>query len=341
MFLIMNIDISHHIKGIRPALQVMAELGYRVESCLTGTGISLEQLDSIEQGISKEQEFAFYRRLLELSGDAAIGLRLGTAFRLESYGVFGYAILSAPTLRDGLMIASKYGALSFSHFDISLKELGDKAYFQMARSDDLPEDLLAVYEDRDCSAIASGAVSAIGQAIDMYEIHLMHSATEHEKQNYEAFFPCPVKFGCERMELIFDAKVLDLKMPLRDPTTADYCRQQCEILLRKAQNQFSLADRVRESLRESMPNCYSTRLMAEHLNLSERSLRRKLAQENVSFKTLLTEERKRLALGLMKSEKSLDQIAAALAYSEAANFSHAFKRWYGLSPTTYKGRFKK
>jgi AraC-like DNA-binding protein len=75
-------------------------------------------------------------------------------------------------------------------------------------------------------------------------------------------------------------------------------------------------------------------LVANQLGMSERSLRRQLAQEGTSFGEVLDGLRHRLALRYMEDERvSLQQIAWLLGYSEIAAFHHAFKRWTGTSPS--------
>lgn len=329
-------DIGHHIKGLRPALQVMAELGFSHEECLKGTDIKDEQLNNPDMGINIEQEFAFYRRLIFLTQDPLIGLKLGQAYRLESYGVFGYAILSAPTLGDAMKIASQYYALSFSHFKISFDIKDGLAYFKMHKRHPIDADLLALFEDRDASAILSGALSTISQSFPIQHIKLMHDSSA-QMDLYKALFNCPVTFNHSHLEIVFDASILKQTMPLRDADTAEYCLKQCEALLKKLNKTESWVDLVQQQLLKNkqgrIPNIKE---VAQALKTSERSLRRKLKEEDSTFQVLLSEARYQLAKELLASDLSLEQIAHELGYSEAANFSHAFKRWTGMSPTQYR-----
>ncbi|MDX1452562.1 MAG: AraC family transcriptional regulator ligand-binding domain-containing protein, partial [Oleiphilaceae bacterium] len=68
---------SHHVKALRPALQVMAELGHDAARCLKGTGIDPSTLESDQPKLDLDQEWHFYRQLLQLSGDPLLGLKLG------------------------------------------------------------------------------------------------------------------------------------------------------------------------------------------------------------------------------------------------------------------------
>ena len=75
----------------------------------------------------------------------------------------------------------------------------------------------------------------------------------------------------------------------------------------------------------------------EFLNLSQRSLQRKLEDKNVRFKDLLNNTRKDLALLYVKeNHMSLTEITYLLGFSKQSNFSRAFKRWTGSSPKQYR-----
>ena len=331
----MDISVAHHIKGIRPALKVMAELGFNNLTCLQGTGLSLAQLEEPKQGISVQQEFAFYRRLLSLSGDTQLGLKLGRAYKLENYGVLGYAILSAQTLGEALTIAREFGYLSFSHFQLGFTIADSEANITMSRLKAIDPSLLTLFEDRDCSAILAGTMVALGQRFPIKEIKLMHDANAN-KQQYADFFQCPVSFNQTQMSIIFDAQILQTHMPLRDPETSEYCRKQCQQLLKSLTRQSSFVDEVRRILLATPGEFPNIQQVSQSLNLSERSLRRRLKEENQQFQNLLNEARFQLAKEYLDSELSLERIANLLGYSEAANFSHAFKRWSGHSPQGYR-----
>ena len=73
--------------------------------------------------------------------------------------------------------------------------------------------------------------------------------------------------------------------------------------------------------------------------MSERTLRRKLAAEQISFRQLQDESREALAEELLAVDGlPLEAIAQRLGYGELSNFIHAFKRWKGVPPRQYRQR---
>jgi AraC-like DNA-binding protein len=332
-------SVAHHIKGIRPALSVMQNLGFTATQCLAGSGITLAQLEQSDQGISLEQEFAFYRQLLALSHDPLLGLQLGKAYRLENYGMLGYAILSAPTLGDALTIARDFGPLSFSHFQVDFAIHPHEACIIMRQNKYLDSPLLQLYEDRDCAAIIHGTRLALASDFPLLRIELMHAPCDQAA--YADFFGCPVLFEQAHMAIYFPADILARPMPLRDPETSEYCRQQCQHLLNKISRKQSLTSQVKQLLEANQTTVPDLPALCAQLGLSERSLRRKLTEEGEKFQDILNEVRFTTAKHLLKGNDKLEDIALRLGYSEAGNFSHAFKRWSGISPKAYREQMSK
>ena len=102
--------LPHPFRSLLPALGVMEALGYDRQICLKGTGLLLSQLDDPQARMSLQQELRFYRNTLELSGDPTIGLKLGEPYVPQRYGLFGYALLSAATMRHSLTLPRSLGA---------------------------------------------------------------------------------------------------------------------------------------------------------------------------------------------------------------------------------------
>jgi AraC-like DNA-binding protein len=77
--------------------------------------------------------------------------------------------------------------------------------------------------------------------------------------------------------------------------------------------------------------------ITRRLGISERTLRRRLKSVGTSYNGILKEMRAAAAKDLLQNKMvTVDRVAAQLGYSESANFRHAFKRWTGQSPQSYR-----
>jgi AraC-like DNA-binding protein len=332
------LNMSHHIKALPPALRFMEDLGFSAAQCLEGTGVSSRDLEAADPSaaFSLDQEFRFHRNLLALTQDPLLGLRIGRAYTLQSYGLFGYAFLSAPTLRQALTLARNYGPLSFTLFSIDFRVEGRTGILSFSRQGIIPDDLLRYYVDRDLVAVLFGGETALPGPLTPLSVILMHD-DGNDRDTYERTFSCPVSFDAPRSELHFEALHLDDPMPLRDAEASGLLQQQCKLLLARMSQGSGFVEQVRQLIVARPGYFPDIDYVAEKLGMTSRNLRRKLSAEGSSYQEILDEVRYQLAreyLGI--SNMSLEEISVLLGYSTPGNFSHAFKRWHGSSPRQFR-----
>jgi AraC-like DNA-binding protein len=332
------ISHAHHVKALPPAIRVMVELGFTAEQCLLGTGISEQQLqltDSIRD-FTLEQEFRFHRNLLQLTADPLLGLRIGRAYTLQNYGLFGYAFLSAPTLRQALMVVRNYGPLSFTLFKVDFEVRGRVGVLKFSNQGGIPEDLLIYYVDRDLVGALYGSESALPAPLTLLSVAVMHADLDNSDA-YQTVFNCPVEFDAPCSELRIDADMLDAPLPMSDVEASGLLQQQCKLLLARMSEGSGFVDRVRQIIVARPGYFPDIDYVAEKLGMTSRNLRRKLDAECSSFKQILAEVRYQLAREyLATSSLPLEEISVLLGYSTPGNFSHAFKRWHGTSPRQFR-----
>ena len=77
--------------------------------------------------------------------------------------------------------------------------------------------------------------------------------------------------------------------------------------------------------------------VARRLGMTERTLQRRLAENDVTFRQLLGEQLSERAKQLLAQRNlAIGEVAYALGYSEQTAFSRAFRRWTGLTPNDYR-----
>jgi AraC-like DNA-binding protein len=81
--------------------------------------------------------------------------------------------------------------------------------------------------------------------------------------------------------------------------------------------------------------------VANELSISKRTLQRRLQQADINFAMMRDQVRFHFAIGfLVDHNLSIDQISTALDFSDRTSFTNAFKRWTGLSPSTFRKLFR-
>lgn len=98
-------------------------------------------------------------------------------------------------------------------------------------------------------------------------------------------------------------------------------------------------DSVRRQFDRLEDHVPSLQEVAGRLAVSERTLRRRLRAHDTSYTEILQQVRQdSAARALLCSSLTVDEIAAMLGYTETANFRHAFRRWFGYPPQTFRLR---
>ena len=99
-----------------------------------------------------------------------------------------------------------------------------------------------------------------------------------------------------------------------------------------------LAGSIAQLLSVWLPQGYpSIETVAEAAGVHARTLRRRLAQEHLTYSGLVEQARFQNAIRLLEDpDAKITDIAFELGYGDPTNFTHAFHRWAGVSPRNYR-----
>lgn len=149
-----------------------------------------------------------------------------------------------------------------------------------------------------------------------------------------------------RSRLEFDAPFSYLHMPARtlraacrfpDPITYGLAVTELQQALARRAGTPEFARRVR-ALLDDGPGARTIQSVANEFSMSSSTLKRRLAAEGTSFRELLQQSMvDRARKRLLDPSTSVSEVANELGYSDLTNFSHAFKRWTGSSPSHFRG----
>ena len=178
--------------------------------------------------------------------------------------------------------------------------------------------------------------SAYGDSFQPLRVLFRHGAPQ-DRGRFESMIGAPVEFDQENYELWMDPGVVTEPLATANPELVRINDQIVTDYLAQIDHK-DIVNRVRSRLIERLPQGQvGEEQIASGLHLSSRSLQRKLREQGVSFKQLLDSTRRELARQYVRnSQHSLIEIAFLLGFSEPGNFTRAFKRWYGVSPSQYR-----
>lgn len=155
---------------------------------------------------------------------------------------------------------------------------------------------------------------------------------------YQKLFGCKIEFNAECPEIVFPRRELRRTLPQRNNVRFQFLKEELEGL--RASADFDFVARVRRIIfaflvlqRCTLDN------VARHFALHRRTLNRRLAVDGVTYRMLLNDARRMLALRMLQhTNLPLAQIAAMLDYSDPSTFTRACQKWIQLSPSAWRAR---
>ena len=323
------------------ALPIVSQLrveGADVGALLGRFGLSEERLLLPEARIPHQTWIDLLEAGPAVTGDPHFGLHAAAQLAPGLAHLLGHLAGSEKTAGEAYGVAARYLRVLHEGITIALDRDGDSASCRLVTAEGLHLPPIAT-EFLLANWVCYGRKILGDVDIELTEVRFTHPART-EIDEYRRAFESRVVFGAERNELIFPAWNLELPMANADPVLAAVLAEKIERLLAQFSDQPSLGSRVREwliaQLRGGNPRIDA---LAEHLHMSERTLRRRLAEEGMTFKRILDEVRRELAIGYVQERQlSTGEIAFLLRYSEPSAFQRAFKRWTKLTPSEYRGR---
>ncbi|MFQ5935038.1 MAG: AraC family transcriptional regulator [Acidiferrobacterales bacterium] len=276
-----------------------------------------------------------YKRAIEATKDASFGLTVARFWHPTSFHALGYAWLASDSLCDALERATRYSKILNDKEQILLEETDDA--FRVVFHNPDPDHPTA---DEDYDAAFAVTVdlcrTSYGKEFNPLRVAMTRDAPT-DRGAFASVFRAPIKYSAQQNILFLGKQELNAQLPTanaelaraNDRIVADYLARF---------ERGSIKRQVEAKLLEQLSSGHATQeSIAKALNVSTRSLQRKLKQEGTTYKQLLEQTRRELAAQYVKqSQLSINEITFLLGFSEPANFSRAFKRWTGLSPSEYR-----
>lgn len=297
----------------------------------------LAGLDDPDVRVPERAAQEAWRMAAAATRDPALGIHLAESLPRGALDLVEYAFRSSASLGVGLERLARYGRI-----------LSDRV---AARAENSGSDLLLVVRDTGSSPLhparaefgmAIGlrlARDGTGSDITPIGVCFAHSAPA-DTADQERFFRVPVVYGSGANTMIISR--VDAQRPLRgaDPALSAIVRRRLEkaLIERDVDGKGPMSVRVRRILMDDLGQTALTpAAVARALEVSTRTLSRRLAAESTSFRQILDQARCELAMALLHDGSlSVGDIAFFLQYSEPAAFHRSFRRWTGQTPREFR-----
>jgi AraC-like DNA-binding protein len=331
------------------AVQMSARIGAMIVHAASAAGVRASDLQRAtgfdpataadpDARISLALEERLWNEAAQRSGDDDFGLHAAEAMRPGMFDVLDYVTRTAPTARAALERLARYNRLEHDVAVFSIIDAPDVTRVEHAFS----------VADVQCRHSAEFTLASIvvvggqitGQPLRARAVEFRHAAPRTTREHARVFGAVP-SFDARMNAIELDPAALARPVPAADPMLLKVIERHADAALAALPVQpDTTIERVRNllagALREGAASLAS---VAEQLHMSERSLQRRLAEENATFDSVLDELRHSLALRyLAERQIAISEVAYLVGYSEPSAFHRAFKRWTGSTPTELRRR---
>jgi AraC-like DNA-binding protein len=312
----------------------LEELRVPPAAVLRRAGLPAALFDQSRILLTTEEWFALYGAIREVSGDPAIGFKLGSEDRVERYSPAAIAALYSRSFRDALERIARYKRLTCPE-EIRLVERGQECAVEfiwlLAEQPEPP-----TLTDVCFTWILTIARRGLGRNIHPLRVELQRPAAA--RSLYETHFGCPVQFAARRNKLVFRSEDVAQPFLTHNPDLLELVAPQLEAELKQQLADKSLRELVKGTLKKFLAG-RRPRLeeVARELRISDRTLQRRLLAQRLTFQNLVEEARREMAQHyLLQSSLELNETAYLLGYEDPNSFIRAFHQWEGTSPGEWR-----
>jgi AraC-like DNA-binding protein len=253
--------------------------------------------------------------------------------------MYGFAMLCSGHYRQTMDFAVRYHQLATPLGALQFGEQGGRAVWTFSP---LPNPRVDAYlyrfiVDMQFAIMLTLHRDLMGPGFAASEFRATYRAPD-DAAIYPDLFGAPFSFEHDRNELVFDAGWLDRTPSLANQISYATMTALCDAQLDEFKLRLGLAGKVRQMLMMNLMQPFTFEQAAQGLNMSARTLRRRLHDEHTSFRELADQLRMTMAVRYLRdTDLTVEEIAAGLGFSDAANFRHAFRRWTRAAPRDFRG----
>lgn len=315
---------------LRVCMHGYEELGLDVAQILQDAGIDERVLANPDGRIPFERAGQIWPAAQKQWGRPGLGLHTGAALPFGVHGAIDYVLLAADHLRSGLRdVCAAFAVVSEGATHLSFVEARDgsaRLVFSGMFPPQVRDYVLAAFAGRiGLFGVSATRVTLVGPLFD-------------DVERYREIFGCDVEPESTQNALHLSADGCDAKLEqARYPGLAPIVGREVERLLDLV-GDVSPGTQARRVIAELLPHGTPTvEEVAGRLNMSPRTLQRRLRESGHNLRELIDQTRAALARSHLRSDHlTIGEIAYLLGYAEPSAFAHAFRRWEGVSPREYR-----
>jgi AraC-like DNA-binding protein len=304
---------------------------------LARAGLSRALLEDPDTRIPAPTVIQVWDTLRELTADAALQLAAPTSLPFGAYRVIDYLVGASATVGDGFRSFARFFQLITEAATLEIECEDDE--YRLRLSTPGGGGVPPVYVDYVFAALISRVRMRICPDLRIKRVELQRPAPENVTR-YAEVFGTQIVFGASHDRLSFTDEQWNVPTESPDAALAHLLEEHARILSQRTpRSTVGLSTEVEQAIGAAPSGAGSAEHVARALNVSVRTLQRKLVASGTTFRQISDDVRGRLAVGYLADARvSIAEVAFLLGFSDQSSFNRAFRRWTGESPGRWRRR---
>jgi AraC-like DNA-binding protein len=324
------------------AKMAVEQRGIDANRLLREAGLDLSTVSDPMARYPAHQGLAFWQKAVHEVGEELIGIDVALQFVPMNFNALAYALMASENLAQMYLRLARYAHIITDAADVRftmeggagrLSFMGDEALLKTV--DDATRWSIFDYA---LLAIVRGSRMLFGRGFMPLEIRMQRKRPANHAK-LERVFRCVPVYGCEDNAIIVDLATLEKTLSFAN---LEVVKASEDAMDRYRSNwpERGLVEHLSAVLKELLPSGEPRQDdVAERMNMSLRTLQRRLGEFDTCYRDVLNDTRHELALSYLGSHQySVGEIAFLLGFSEVSAFTRAFKRWTGASPREWRNQ---
>src|SRR6516165_3217973 len=322
------------VRGVADALKTE---GLDVAALFGEAGLDIAALSDPDSRFPTEKVSLLWQLAVARSGDPAIGLANSSIAKPASFDVVAYTMLSSPNLLGILERLSRYVGIVSDAASLVVTE-DDEGYRLILELFGGGQPVPRQRFEFDLMTILSFCRWITHRDLRPLALELRFPPPA-DLQPYKDAFKCSLRFNSSANALLFARADAISPLPTAHPLLAEVHERIAGEHLRRL-DLAEVSSRARAAIIRHLPDGEPRRAqIASSLEMSERTLQRRLEAEGTSFQRLLDDTRRELAQQYLgQTDFSLADACYLLGFRDLSSFFRMSKRWFGTSPRQYRLR---
>lgn len=344
----MSCNLSISRMAYRSLFHALELCKYDLDKFTKETGISHDFTSNFDETVTASEYYQAWHDAIRLTKQPLLGLVAGTRMHPGNLGALGYSMMNCETTGESLQLCFRYNHMGNSSIISHLEQDGEDLTITLETPFFTPEfvapwiELLAGSYGRMFHQLTNFGL------VEKYNYRAVYF--KHKPlgpiEGYEKLLRCPVYFEQDEYRFVVDKGIFYEKVHQADTAVLSSLISTISSVVGPLPGNtangtspiLSVADQVKQYVRKHMSSGLpSADIVADALNISISTLKRRLRLEGQNYRDLTQDLRMEIAKELLSANiLSIYEISFMLGFATSTSFSRAFKLWTGEAPSKYR-----